>query len=424
MKLIIAPLHRFSLLCILLTVVQFSWAQNQRQISGRVLDGNTKVGLPFANVILQDQLIGTITNESGDFELLLPDSIQSDTMLVSFVGYFDQKIALQSINNSLEVRLFENAISLDEVTIRPMPPTHYIKMAVQKIAVNYPSTPFESQAYFSEMIQENGQYMAFNEGIFKTFYPNFQDTIPNQNQLQLFRKTDDPQELQFMKEQRDKRDSKAQKRAKKKGEEPPPPSESMISIKDLFGGPERLLKSAKIKSNHHFMDTTRFEDFEYAFNPNSNAAVMIIDVESRKAIDKVKVSGKVFIDIDTEAIIAVEYDGQIKLPLTIKSILLVMGITISNPTFHLRKNYRNIRGLWYPEQIRLNLDFVMTKKKMFSENERSKFAINQIFSVNQIELDNPTSIPEDKRFDREKSYDEQLFNDSGIRWEEVNVVKH
>lgn len=58
-------------------------------IDGQVIDAETKEPLMFANVIIKDKKIGTVTDENGNFRLVIPDSLLSDkiTLVIKYVGY-------------------------------------------------------------------------------------------------------------------------------------------------------------------------------------------------------------------------------------------------------------------------------------------------------------------------------------------------
>ena len=190
-------------------------AQKGEVLYGTVNDASNGQPVPFATVTLKNSLIGTTTNESGQFELHLPDTLQEDELLVTFLGYAFKTYPLESVRSPLVVSLVPSFIDLKEVLIRPLPPTYYIKLAMQSKTANYPSAPFESNAYYREIIQENGNFLRSHEGVFKTYYPNFQDTLKNQHQLLLFRKANDLQELAFMKKERLKDEAKDKKREEK-----------------------------------------------------------------------------------------------------------------------------------------------------------------------------------------------------------------
>ena len=87
----------------------------QTKVSGIVLDEfNNPVA--FANIIFKDSSEGTITNDNGRFYFESEENY--NTIVVSFIGYETQEVALASkVNYQLEVILKESAEQLDEVVI-------------------------------------------------------------------------------------------------------------------------------------------------------------------------------------------------------------------------------------------------------------------------------------------------------------------
>ncbi len=87
----------------------------QTKVSGIVVD---EAGEPvaFANVILKNSSEGTITNDNGRF--YLESDIRYSTLLVSFIGYETQEIALtNAVSFDLTIVLPEGGEQLDEVVI-------------------------------------------------------------------------------------------------------------------------------------------------------------------------------------------------------------------------------------------------------------------------------------------------------------------
>lgn len=61
-------------------------------LCGKIIDEYSGEPLPFANIFLQKQQQGTVTDENGSFELFIEESIK-DTAILSFVGYQEIRIA-------------------------------------------------------------------------------------------------------------------------------------------------------------------------------------------------------------------------------------------------------------------------------------------------------------------------------------------
>ncbi len=87
----------------------------QTKVSGIVVD---EAGEPvaFANVILKNSSEGTITNDNGRF--YLESDLRYSTLVVSFIGYETQEIALtNAVSFDLTIVLPEGGEQLDEVVI-------------------------------------------------------------------------------------------------------------------------------------------------------------------------------------------------------------------------------------------------------------------------------------------------------------------
>ena len=64
-----------------------------------------------------------------------------------------------------------------------------------------------------------------------------------------------------------------------------------------------------------------------------------------------------------------------------------------------------------------------TKKHMFDSNENSTINIGQVFLINKIDSVG-IPIPKEKLFDSGKDLEEQIFNDTNMQWNELNVIKN
>lgn len=403
-------------------------------LNGRVTDATTRQPVPFATIMLKKSLVGTSTNEAGEFELHLPDSYSDDSLLITFLGYASKVYAMKAVQSPLEITLSPSSVELKEVMIRPLPPTYYIKLAMQSRKNNYPSQPFESMAYYREIVQENGSFLRSHEGVFKTYYPDFQDSVKNQHQLMLFRKATDLKELAFMKKERLKDEAKDKKRAAKAAKKGKPVKQEntkeekdSLEIGDIFGGPENLLKMSDIfKDPDNFLDSNKFKNYNYSFAKSSsynNSALMVIQYKSRGKVDNVRDEGFIYLDIATNAIVKIESKGTFTVPLLIRPVLFVMGIGVDNPTFSSSIQFQQVNERWFPGAMRFNMNIKVEKKRMFSANDHSSFDIEGVLAMNKLKITNASPVEAGKRFSTKKRPEEQVFNDLNIGWQDVNVIK-
>ena len=314
---------------ILLFIVWITPSKAQsRIVSGTIADAVTKEAIPFTAISFKNSFSGTAANESGFYQINISSDYEKDSLQFSFLGYSRKVFCVKDIKPNDSIFLNRNDFQLNEIVVRPNPPTFYIKEALKSVKKNYPKSPFETQAYFRQIFKENDHYVTCNESVFKSYYPNFQDTIKNQHQLLLFRKIDDVKKLAFMQEEREKRNKKFEKKkAKKNAVKPEPsliPEEEKADIYDNFGGPESVLRSSNItKSNNSFLDSTQFNDYEYSFAPSTtfdNRELIVIDFKSKGKVDNVKSTGKIYIDAASDAFVKVEQSGVFYIPFLYKPV--------------------------------------------------------------------------------------------------------
>jgi hypothetical protein len=116
------------------------WAQNT-EVSGRVFDGTNNEPLPFANVIVQGEEIGTTTDFDGKFTIvgLSPGTYNFE---FSFIGYKPYVLSEIQVTNLkpvyLEVGLIEDANQLETVDVvaNPFEGREEAPLSVQSIGVD------------------------------------------------------------------------------------------------------------------------------------------------------------------------------------------------------------------------------------------------------------------------------------------------
>ena len=83
-----------NLIVLLLFVVSSLFAQ-QIKIKGIVTDSETGKSLYLANITVNGTNTGTVTDESGKFQISINNSAQS--LIISYVGYKSKQIKIKNI---------------------------------------------------------------------------------------------------------------------------------------------------------------------------------------------------------------------------------------------------------------------------------------------------------------------------------------
>src|SRR5690606_36227440 len=88
--------------------------QGYHQYKGEVIDSNTKKPLVFATISLGGTNISTVTNAEGQFSLKVPNDVQGDHILITFLGYRSKSIPLLQFSED------QNRIPM-EVSVTELP---------------------------------------------------------------------------------------------------------------------------------------------------------------------------------------------------------------------------------------------------------------------------------------------------------------
>ncbi len=153
---------------------QFLFAQDII-VSGKVIDNNKEEGVPFANIGIAGEAVGTVTNLRGEYELHIPPALQNGSIVVSCIGYDNQEYVISDISNpqSFNIELVPRTYVLSEFEVRPKELTarEIVEIAIRRIPNNYISKPYAMDGFYREFFEENKEYVAFAEAAVKIYDP-------------------------------------------------------------------------------------------------------------------------------------------------------------------------------------------------------------------------------------------------------------
>jgi hypothetical protein len=92
---------------------------SQINVKCRVLDSATQAPVEFANVGIVSKAFGTVTNEKGEFELTIPDSLKKEKLRISLLGYKTKDLRVTDISTHRTIFLAQSSFNLNEVTVKP-----------------------------------------------------------------------------------------------------------------------------------------------------------------------------------------------------------------------------------------------------------------------------------------------------------------
>ena len=124
-------------LAVALIIVQFSLAQDDTTVKGRVIRAGTDTPLENVNIVNLNQVLGTATNIDGEFEIRAQ---VNDTLHLSYLGYKSIRVRVTNdwirFQSATTIEMTELALALEEVVINQLKLTGYLEVDIKQVPVN------------------------------------------------------------------------------------------------------------------------------------------------------------------------------------------------------------------------------------------------------------------------------------------------
>lgn len=405
----------------LFTDINFSLS-NDVQISGRVIDKILKTPIEFANILIEGELFGVISNANGNFILNIPEKFKDRRIVVSCLGYKTDTICLKDFKNNYIIELESEPIILEEVVVKPINPVDVIRTALEKIPENYATYPVILNSYYREMIKVDTAFVKYSDAACRIFYCSYEIPYDDVKARKLFFKAEDtsffqgsfpfPQAKFNVPHQNDAvsiievRKSNNLEHFNNKWD-----FEENMKKFDIGGGPLQVTAADLLKRNEEFLDINNLNFYsfklkgEISYNNKSTYVILFYPkTEKKQSIWE----GTLYIDKLSYAIIkidfkisknCVKYIKDYKLDYTLE---LTKGKTIketgkqiiNRETFQVGQtiniNYTNIDQKWYLNQVRIENSFVNVGDLF----DTIKYKTYLDLFVNNIEFEDVSFAPE------------------------------
>jgi hypothetical protein len=146
----------------------------------KVIDSKTSEPVLFATVHLKNSQVGVYTNAEGDFRILNSPGFQSDSLIVTCIGFHRLSVAFSDLKTSgmNNLKLVPYIYGLNEVRInarknRRLSSQIIIARALKNIKKNNPAIPFSYVSYYRDYQKDSINYLNLNEAIIQTLDKGF-----------------------------------------------------------------------------------------------------------------------------------------------------------------------------------------------------------------------------------------------------------
>jgi len=395
-------------------------------LSGKLLTTKDSLPISYGSIGIVNTYIGTISNESGDFQLKLPSKHNQDTLVVSAIGYKSQKIAIPELNQSSNqiIYLQAHTYSLNEVIVtnKKLSAKDILRACIKNIPKNYPTKKFSYEVFMREAGILDSTYAMLTESVANVLDYGYRSNIKkNRFQLLEFRRSNDNRNFnwrtslsEWLYEKNGLYECVKNDRLKIK--ERNNNIENKEYYKTIAPGPHRFLCEDFLRQIDAKIDSLSY------FN---NQLIYCISYTSTKGTHSTDCKGQIFIDKSNKALLEVhsrtyinkerlrslkKSDGTPKYKESTITDFANLGFDGENYSKLILK-YKKQNNKYYLSYIRVQHNGTSSLGSVFSFNNfkkayKSKWTSNMLYQDNELFVtkihEKPVKIKWRKKMDRSK----------------------
>ncbi|WP_282121680.1 carboxypeptidase-like regulatory domain-containing protein [Algibacter mikhailovii] len=129
-------MKHYLIIIALLFVAATGWTQETDRVKGVIINSSDDTPLESVNIVNLNQVIGTITNDKGEFSIAAK---VNDTLHLSYLGFKSIKVRVTNdwlkLFESAEIKLTELALALEEVVVNQLRLTGYLEVDIKQVPI-------------------------------------------------------------------------------------------------------------------------------------------------------------------------------------------------------------------------------------------------------------------------------------------------
>lgn len=385
-----------TLLCSLYTMAQTDavWT-----FSGKVVDAKTRKAIPHVSVT--DRVVGTVTNDEGEFTLKLKAVPEAVTF--SCLGYKARRLtaaeckALEAEGKTVQMQA--SSVVLSEVVVKGVDkPRELVEEAIRRIDVNYPQVPNLLRGFYRETAQKRNRFISVAEGVVDVYKsPYF--------------KMDWRDGVSIFKGRR--------LLSQRKGD--------TLAVK-LQGGPVLPVELDAVKERDMLLNEKDLDNYHFVYKgvkQTGDRLAFVIEISPAFVVDYPLFNGTLYIDQETLAFtkieLALDMSNQEK---ATKSILRKkpVGLRFTPREMSISIDYKTDDGVTRLNYIRNVIRFRCDwKRKLFKSNFT---VISEMVVTDRTEGEDVKPIKVRDSFNRRDNfYDKVIFFEDKGFWGDENIIE-
>ena len=333
-----------------------------KEVKGKITDETSKDALIFADIVIKDSNISTITNSDGEFVLKVPDSLVGRTIIISNLGYQKKEIKISELNDYTKITLTPAITELNAVEIKTFKDAEtLVRETLKKKSTMYNSNTALMTAFYRETIKKRKKNASLSEAVVQIHKQPYDNSKNDAIALIKARKSTNYTRL------------------------------DTLALK-LQGGPFSNLYTDIIKYPEYIFTNEDMPLYDFTFDKSTqinNNKVYVINFKQKPTIKEPLYYGKLYIDAETLALTNAVYslnveNRELASQMYVRKKPRKVDVYPTQATY--RVNYRTQNGKWYYAYSNILLTFkVNWEGKLFN----SIYTLNSEMAITDWQLMNP-----------------------------------
>ncbi len=313
---------------------------------GKVIDAETGSPLVFATVAVTESNVAVITNIDGEFTLKIGESLVTQNLEISYLGYKNKIVPISSLKTNghkNNIQLESAPIPIKEIIVKPLDPDAIMARAIANIRKNYETVPNLMTAFYRETIRKGRSYVSIGEAVIEIFKAPYNSILRfDATRIYKGRKNTDIEKLDTL-------------------------------LFKLQGGTNSVLQLDIAKNTEAILTSEAFKYYDYSLSSVieiDGRPHYIINFIQKPTVEEPLFMGSLFIEMDSYAITEAEFGFNLSDKEAASSMFIKkkpFGVKVTPEIATYRTKYREQDGKWYFAYSRAEVKFkVKWKKKLFN----------------------------------------------------------
>ncbi len=158
----------------LLSLVGLSQSQT---ISGQVIDAETKEALVSASLKVNTSKQGSLSDEQGYFELSFEQASHADSLIISYIGYSAEVIAIQDLKQTNNIiSLVQDVNSIEEVVVSPVNADSIIFLMEKNYVKNHIKGGTYQEGFLRSKFRKDNDVIQVGETSYNMYFQEKKDS--------------------------------------------------------------------------------------------------------------------------------------------------------------------------------------------------------------------------------------------------------